>query len=97
MVDHLDLKKLSSNELMERLKTIQSKMDGISANNPQAVELMLFMKNLIIQELSERNTYDAIKAEAGSIIGTKDGTINLTEDPLAAEEEKKKNETKPKK
>lgn len=84
MHDFHTLKALTDSQLQDLMRNIDRKLGGVSPNNPGLYETLLQQKDLIAQEVQERQ-------QIKTLLQTNLKPINLTDDDLSRQE--KENET----
>ena len=83
MHDCTTLKNMSIAQLQNMIRTIDSRLAGVSPDNEYVYELLLQQQDVFRQEISERTEIESLKMNTPA-------AINLTTDSLSEEEEKNK-------
>ena len=82
MLDFLEVKKYTDQQLQERLSMIERKFGG--TGNQGAIDLLIQMKDVILMEIDERRMLESLKYSPPR-------SISLTVDDLSRKEDEERN------
>jgi hypothetical protein len=87
MHDITTLKSFSDTQLQDMIRNIDKKLGGVSPGNPSVYDMLIHQKDVILQEIAERQLMKQLKQ-------TNLKPINLTDDDLAKTEKENEEQDK---